>query len=157
MKLPLSVSSKVPKELGLGKFMQFGFVINSTEKTLEYYEKTLGLGHFDSSIFGADTDHGRVKMRISLAQISGVQFELIEPMDGDTIHSAFLKQGREGLHHLGFNVKDLDEKVKELQGKGINPLERGKMLDAAGKSVGVQYVYLDTASTFGVILELLKF
>jgi catechol 2,3-dioxygenase-like lactoylglutathione lyase family enzyme len=153
----LGVSGKVPTELGLGKFMQFGFVIKSTEKTLEYYEKTLGLGRFDSSIFGADTDHGRAKMRISLAQSGGVQFELIEPMEGDTIHSAFLKQGRQGLHHLGFNVKDLDEKVKELQKKGIKPLERGKMLDAAGKSVGVQYVYLDTTSTFGMILELLKF
>jgi methylmalonyl-CoA/ethylmalonyl-CoA epimerase len=67
-----------------------------------------------------------VKRSISIAQISGVQFELIEPMEGDSVLSAFLKQGREGLHHLGFNVKDLDEKVKELKGKGIRTLERGR-------------------------------
>ena len=155
--MSLSVASKVPRDLGLGKFMQLGFVIASTEKALDYYEKTLGLGHFDSLIVGSDTNHGRVKRRISLAQSGGVQFELIEPMEGDTVLSAFLKQGREGLHHIGFNVKELDEKIKELQRKGINSLERGKMLDASGKSVGVQYVYLDTTRTAGVILELLKF
>jgi 4-hydroxyphenylpyruvate dioxygenase-like putative hemolysin len=137
--------------------MQIGFVIKNTGKVLEYYEKTLGLGHFDSAFFGADYGDGRAKMRISVAQISGLQFELIEPMEGDKIHSAFLKQGREGLHHLGFYVKDIDEKLKDLQRKGIKALERGKMLDATGKSIGIQYVYLDTASTSGVIFELVKY
>jgi 4-hydroxyphenylpyruvate dioxygenase-like putative hemolysin len=151
------VSSKAAKELGLGKFMQIGFVIRNTDKVLEYYEKTLGLGHFDSSVFRADIGDGEAKMRISVAQIGGVQFELIEPMEGDKIHSVFLKQGREGLHHLGFYVKDLDEKIKEFQRKGIRALERGKMLDASGKSIGIQYVYLDTASTSGVIFELIKY
>jgi catechol 2,3-dioxygenase-like lactoylglutathione lyase family enzyme len=153
----LSVSSKVAKELGLGKFMQIGFVIRNTDKVLEYYEKTLGLGHFNSSVFRADIGDGEAKMRISVAQVWGVQFELIEPMEGDKVHAVFLKQGREGLHHLGFYVKDLDEKVKEFQRKGIRALERGKMLDASGKSIGVQYVYLDTASTSGVIFELIKY
>jgi hypothetical protein len=78
-------------------------------------------------------------------------------LEGDKIHSAFLKQGREGLHHLGFYAKDLDEKVKELQRKGVKVLERGRMLDATGKSLGIQYAYLDTTSISGVIYELVKY
>jgi catechol 2,3-dioxygenase-like lactoylglutathione lyase family enzyme len=70
-------------------------------------------------------------------------------LDGKTLHSDFLKQGREGLHHLGFYVNDLDKKLKELQGKGIKVLERGTIL-------GVKYAYLDTASACGVIFELIK-
>jgi methylmalonyl-CoA/ethylmalonyl-CoA epimerase len=151
------MSSNAPKELGLGKLMQIGFVIRSTDKVLEYYEKKLGLSHFDSALFWADIGEGKAKMRISVAQIGGLQFELIEPMEGDKVHSVFLKQGREGLHHLGFYVKDLDEKLKELQSKGIRILERGKMLNATGKSIGIQYAYLDTANTSGVIFELIKY
>ncbi len=153
----MSNVSKVAKELGLGKFMQVGFVVRNTDKVLEYYEKTLGIGHFDTAVMAAAIDGGKAKMKISVAPLSGIQFELIEPLEGDRIHSDFLKQGREGLHHLGFSVKRLDEKIKELQGKGIKVLEKGTMLTESGKNLGIEYVYLDTARTSGVIYELLKF
>jgi hypothetical protein len=44
-----------------------------------------------------------------------------------------------------------------LQGKGIKVLEKGTMLTESGKKLGIEYVYLDTARTSGVIYELLKF
>jgi methylmalonyl-CoA/ethylmalonyl-CoA epimerase len=153
----LSMASKAAKELGLGKFMQIGFVIKNTEKVLEYYEKTLGIGHFDTAVMAAAFDGGKYKMKISVAPLSGIQFELIEPLEGDRIHSDFLKQGREGLHHLGFSVKGLDEKIRELQGKGIKVLERATMLTEDGKKLGIEYAYMDTAHISGVIYELLKF
>jgi methylmalonyl-CoA/ethylmalonyl-CoA epimerase len=150
--------SKAAKELGLGKFMQVGFVVRNTDKVLEYYEKTLGIGHFDTAVYwAAAIDGSKEKVKISLAQLSGIQFELIEPLEGDGIHSDFLKQGREGLHHLGFWVRGLDEKIKELQGKGIKVLEKRTMLAESGKNIGVEIAYLDTAHISGVIYELLKF
>ena len=76
----MSASSKVPKELGLGKLMQLGFVTKNTYEALEYYEKTLGLDTL-SLRFLDQIDHGRVKWMISLVQFSGVQFELIELME----------------------------------------------------------------------------
>jgi catechol 2,3-dioxygenase-like lactoylglutathione lyase family enzyme len=145
----MSLGSRTPKELELGNFKQIGIVTRNTDKVLAYYEKTLGLGHFDSAVMVDETERGKAKLKISLAQLGGVQFELIEPLDGKTLHSDFLKQGREGLHHLGFYVNDLDKKLKELQGKGIKVLERGTIL-------GVKYAYLDTASACGVIFELIK-
>jgi catechol 2,3-dioxygenase-like lactoylglutathione lyase family enzyme len=146
----VSTQSKNAKWLGLGNFKQVGIVVKNTERVLDYYEKTLGIQHFDSAVMVADTDKGKAKHKISLAQLGAIQFELIEPLEGKTIHFDFLRQGREGLHHLGFFVDDLDGKTKELQAKGVKIVERGTIL-------GVKYAYLDTAGTSGVIFELLKF
>jgi methylmalonyl-CoA/ethylmalonyl-CoA epimerase len=145
----LSMASKAAKELGLGKFMQIGFVVKNTEKVLEYYEKTLGLGHFDTMVGNTETEFGKARVKFSFAQVGGIQFEIIEVVEGETVYSPFLKQGLEGLHHLGFYVDDIDKKLKELRQKGIKVLARGRAL-------GGEYAYLDTASISGVIFELIQ-
>jgi methylmalonyl-CoA/ethylmalonyl-CoA epimerase len=145
----MSTKKDVAKDLGLGSLKQIGIVVKNTDKVLEFYEKTLGLGKFDSMVAENTSQRGKSKLRISLGQVGGIQFELIEVVKGETLHSDFLKQGREGLHHLGFYVADIDKRLGELEKKGIKLLERGKVL-------GVEYAYLDTARISGVIFELIK-
>lgn len=42
------------------------------------------------------------------------------------------------MHSAGSHFEDLDDEAKEFQRKGIKAFERGKMLDATDKSIGVQ-------------------
>jgi methylmalonyl-CoA/ethylmalonyl-CoA epimerase len=139
------------KEFGLGTLRQIGIVVRDTDKALNYYEKTLGIGRFDSFISERETKEGKAKLRYSVAQVGAIQIEVIEVVEGETIHSQFLKKGREGLHHIGFFVDDLDKKLKELQQRGVKVLERAKV-----PLVGIEYAYLDTESISGVIFELIK-
>ena len=149
METGMGEHSNTAKWLGLGNFKQVGIVTRNTDKVLNYYEKTLGIQHFDSAIVVAETDKGKAKLKISVAQLGGIQFELIEPVEGKTLHTDFLQQGREGLHHLGFYAEDLERKLKALQSKGVKVLETGTIM-------GIKYAYLDTATVSGVIFELIK-
>lgn len=106
----VNLRTKTAKDLGLESFKQIGMVRN-TGKVPGYFEKTLGLGHFGSAAVTAETDVGKIRLKVSLAQLGETQFELIEPPEGETVHSDYPKQGREGLHHLGFHVSDIKKKL----------------------------------------------
>ena len=45
--------------------------------------------------------------------IGSLQVDIIEPQDKNSIFYEFLEEGNVGLHHVGFRVDDVDEKIKE--------------------------------------------
>jgi 4-hydroxyphenylpyruvate dioxygenase-like putative hemolysin len=78
-----------------------------------------------------------------------VSLELIEPIGGPSTWREFLDQRGEGVHHIAFVVRDTDEVVELLEGKGVGVIQQGDY-------TGGRYTYVDSAPTLGVILELLE-
>ena len=92
-------------------------------------------------------DMGVVKVARSM--IGKLQIDLLEPQDKESIFSAFLENGNFGLHHIGFLVDNIDEKIKEWDSKGIKQV--------LGGLIGtVKFVYFDTTATLGHITEFLQ-
>jgi catechol 2,3-dioxygenase-like lactoylglutathione lyase family enzyme len=60
-----------------------------------------------------------------------------------------VKEKREGIHHLGYWVKDFDEALQKMKDLGIKVL-------ADGDVYGVRYCYLDTENQCGFIVELIE-
>ena len=52
--------------------------------------------------------------------------ELIQPLYGTTIHSEFLKEHGEGIHHVKMYYKDIPKAVKSFEEQGIYPLQSGR-------------------------------
>ena len=75
---------------------------------------------------------------------------MIQVVEGESVHSKFLEERGEGLHHLGFFVKDLEKELARLEKDGIKVLERGEVLGT------VKFAYIDTKETLGVVLELIQ-
>ena len=46
--------------------------------------------------------------RIGYAQVGAVQLELVQPVGGPSIYGDFLEEHEEGIHHLQFQVEDVD-------------------------------------------------
>jgi hypothetical protein len=80
-----------------------------------------------------------------------IQIELIELIDGKTIPEAFLKEKGEGLHHLGFEVKDLKEAMEIARRKGFQITQHFIREDGSG------FAYLNSENPGGVIFELIVF
>ncbi len=144
--------------LELGELSQLGMVVRDVYATIEYFQRTFGIK--DWVVFEGETswcwDRGcetALKGYMALGWLGGIQLELIQVREGSTIHSDFLKEGREGLHHLGFFVKDLDERLAACRARGIGVLQRGTL-----KRMGltIDYAYLDTVETGGVIFEFIQ-
>jgi hypothetical protein len=72
---------------------------------------------------------------------------LIQPLYGTTIHSEFLEEYGEGIHHVKMYYKNVPEAVKKFEKQGIYQLQSGRF----EKDI---HVYLDTEEKYGIIWEL---
>ena len=86
-------------------------------------------------------------MRIGFAKIGELQWELIEPLDNESIYSEFLQECGEGLHHIAFDVENYDDTIGACKDKGIGVLQGGTV----GKT---GFAYLDTQKALGCITEI---
>ena len=88
-------------------------------------------------------------LHVSLAYAGDLQLELIQPVAGQTVHAEFLAEHGPGLHHLCFEVADLDAACARAEAAGVPVLMRGSMMDGEiefayvdGSASGVPYVEL---------------
>lgn len=137
---------------------QVGIVVHDTERTQRYYQDVFGIGPW--AVFEGEPEtcvqRGEsvsFKGRMAMAQAGAVQIELIQILEGESIHAEFLAEQGEGLHHLGFFVNDIDARVAAAEAAGIAVLQRGLL-----KQMGlvIDYAYLDTVETGGVIIEYIQ-
>jgi methylmalonyl-CoA/ethylmalonyl-CoA epimerase len=137
---------------------QVGIVIEDIERTMRHYEDVLGIGPW--AVFEGEPERcinlGKevsFKGKMAMARAGTVQIELIEIIEGESIHRDFLATHGEGIHHLGFFVRDLEERVRAAQRAGISVLQRGTLRQLG---LCIEYAYLDTTGTGGVIVEFIE-
>ncbi|NLG26113.1 MAG: VOC family protein [Clostridiales bacterium] len=80
------------------------------------------------------------------------QLELIQPNGAKSTWQDFLDEHGEGIHHIAFNVKGMDEKILALQNfAGAVCVQRGKYGNGSG-----EYAYMDAHKELKCMLELLE-
>ncbi len=136
---------------------QIGVVVKDLDKAIAYYSSIFGMGPW--RIVELDFPEVKVrdktypwKVRIAFTKLGPVEFELISNIGGRSVHSEFLEQGKEGLHHLGFfvNAEEKEHITAELAKNGIDIIQGGKSSWPGGS-----YAYLDTEKIGGIIFELI--
>lgn len=135
---------------------QIGIVVKDMDRAIEYYTSTFGWGPFSIHEVGMEGAmlRGRpttAKIKVAFAQSGPVQLELIQPLEGENIYTEFLDGKGEGLHHLGFQVDDLDNILAELAKDGIEPV-----FHHSYPEVGISFAYLNTDRIGGVMFELIE-
>ncbi len=135
---------------------QIGIVVKSIDETLRYYREKFGMGPFEirqvnyptASYYGK-TEGYRGKR--AFFHLGPLQIELIELVDGKTIHESFLREKGEGLHHVGFRVENLDRAMELARDQGFQVMQHFRREDGSG------FAYLDSDRTGGVIFELIVY
>ena len=138
------------------QFCQIGIVVKSIDETLKYYREKFGMGPFEvrqvdyptASYYGKG---GGYRGKRAFFRLGPIQIELIELVDGKTIHEAFLKEKGEGLHHIGFRVKDLNQAMELARNQGFQVTQHLRREDGSG------FAYLDSDKTGGVVFELIVY
>jgi hypothetical protein len=136
---------------------QVSVVVKDIQAAVERYWNLYRIGPweiytFEPPTLSGTTIHGRrgsYSMRIALAYMGDVQWELIQPLTGPSIYQEFLDQHGEGVHHVGFGVDDYDGAVAALRDKGIGML-------MGGSWHGATFGYMDTEKDLGIIVEMFK-
>ncbi|WP_276258908.1 VOC family protein [Haloglomus litoreum] len=143
-------------DVSLPALDQVGFVVRDLADGAERFRSVLGVGpwavwEFEPPALTERTyrgDPARFTMRIAIATVGDLMLELIEPVDGPSIHRDFLDDHGEGLHHIAcFSFEDTDQVVEAMADAGAPVVQRGRF----GEST---FVYLDTTDLLnGVLFE----
>lgn len=80
--------------------------------------------------------------------VGGVQWELIHPLDQESVYARFLAEKGEGVHHVAVATSDFDEIVAQADRRN------GVLL--RGQFAGADVAYLDSKRELGVIFEIFK-
>lgn len=149
-----------PKQM-FSRLVQVGVVVRDLDRVLKALEEIFGIGPFRTIDYppqdwGRDDWHrhyygepGDFTARLAVVDLGVVELELIQPTSGRSIWFDFLEKHGEGLHHLRFNVDDVDQVVGYLGRKGIRPSQGGD-----GLWPSARYVYFDTEEVIGFCLEI---
>lgn len=75
--------------------------------------------------------------------------ELVQPLSGKSVYSEFLQQGKEGFHHLSFDLSQeaMEQALTVLKEIGIEVIQRN------GSGPGQGFAYLNTDQVGGTIFK----
>jgi catechol 2,3-dioxygenase-like lactoylglutathione lyase family enzyme len=148
----------VVKNLRLPRLGQIGYVVKDVDKTMSYYRDTLGIRPWmllderpEPCVEPGKEVHPL--LRIALAYTGGIQLELIQVMEGESVHLNHPADSPWRVHHLGFIVQDIERRLNTCRKLGVNILQRGTIKDIGFK---VDYAYVDTVDEAGVVIEFIQ-
>ncbi|MFC1977453.1 VOC family protein [Chloroflexota bacterium] len=132
-----------------------GVVVKSIDETIKYYEEVFGFGPFeirhveypDATYYGETAGY---RGKRAFFYLGPIQIELIELVDGKTIHEAFLKEKGEGIHHIAFEVDSLEKSKENAKKAGLKVTQSFSRPDGSG------FAYLDSERTGGISFELIQ-
>jgi len=144
------------REAVVTETMQIGIVVRDLDATIKKYVDDFGIGPWqrhelthenatDLRIYGQPAALWRVA--VATAMVGQVMWELIEPLDDESIFAHFLAEKGGGVHHIAVATPRFDDAVA-AQAK------QGNTLVLSGTFSGAKIAYLPTDRDLGVILEI---
>ena len=95
------------------KFHHLGIVVENISDSLKEFKNIFETE--ETSIPFHDTIQ---RVNVLFLNIGDIHIELIEPAESETPVTSFLKNHGSGIHHLGFEVDDIENEVKKLKING---------------------------------------
>jgi hypothetical protein len=142
-------------------FVQIGVVVADLDKSMQALTEIFGIGPFRSIKWppANRTDVERYyygeprkfRARMAFAEMGPVELELIQPLDDDSIWADFLRERGGGIHHIRFNVPEMEPVVEYLAGQGIQVAQMG-----SGLRPGTTWANFDTDDMVGFTIEAMK-
>ncbi len=149
-----------PREM-FNTFVQIGAVVADVDRSIEALTRVFGIGPFrviDWPPAGrADIERfyyeqpGDFTARMAFAELGPVELELIQPVSGASIWADFLREHGEGIHHIRFNVPEMEPVVAYLAGQGVGLAQRG-----SGIRPGTAWANFDTQALVGFTIEVMR-
>jgi methylmalonyl-CoA/ethylmalonyl-CoA epimerase len=143
------------REPAFTETIQICVVVRDLDASMRTYVHEYGIGPWDIYEFNPDTvndmreDGEPVErsFRLALSQIGQMQWELIQPLDDESIYARFLAANGEGVHHVGVAVPSYAETIAAIE-------EKGNRVVFGGEYKGVNFAYLSTDRDLGVMTEI---
>jgi len=121
-----------------------GVAVKDMEKTKDFLKRN----------FEAELIHEMISkeqgIHSALVSLGELKFELMSPINGEGLIQEFINQRGEGIHHLSFQVEDLQSTKSFLEEKGF------KIIKQPSEVPGIEGIFLHPKSFLGLLVELFQ-
>jgi methylmalonyl-CoA/ethylmalonyl-CoA epimerase len=121
-----------------------GIAVKSIEEQLPYYEGVLGLKCYNIEIVEDQ------KVKTAFFKVGQTKIELLEPTSEESTIARFIEKRGEGIHHIAYATKNVQEALQEMEAKGVRLIDN----EARPGAEGLRIAFLHPKSTGSVLTEL---
>ena len=125
------------------KVHHVGVVVRDMEQAMRFYRDTLGL-----PVHKLETIQEQ-GVRAALLTLGDSEIELLEPVVPDTGVARYLERKGEGLHHICFQVDDIERDLNTLKMRGTEIIDQQTRIGLAGR-----ICFLHPSAMDGALVEL---
>ena len=126
------------------RLTHIGIAVKSLDKSSELFARLLGARHDHTEEVAAQ------KVKAAFFRVGEGGIELLEPTGIDSPIARFIEKRGEGVHHLSFEVDDLDAEIARLKKEGFQMIDETPRAGADGFRIA----FLHPKSTNGVLVEI---
>ena len=126
------------------KIEHIGIAVKSLEESNNLFFKLLGAAHYKTEIVAS------ADVKTSFFKVGDHKIELLEAINEESPIAKFIKNRGEGIHHIAFEVENIEAEVSRLTSEGFVVLNKTPKKGADNKLV----VFLHPKITNGVLIEL---
>ncbi len=126
------------------KIEHIGIAVKSLKDSIPLFEKLLNTACYKTELVESE------RVNTAFFKTGPNKIELLESTDSDGVIARFIEKKGEGLHHIAFEVKDIDAEMKRLKNEGFRLLNETPKTGADNKLV----CFVHPKDTQGVLIEL---
>jgi methylmalonyl-CoA/ethylmalonyl-CoA epimerase len=128
----------------LNKINHIGIAVTSLDEALPFYQQNLGM------VFMGVEEVAEQMVKVAFLQIGESKIELLEPTSAESPIARFLEKNGPGIHHIAYEVEDIEVAIKGLEMDGVRMIDRTPRSGAHG----AQIAFVHPKSSGGVLTEL---
>ena len=126
------------------KIEHIGIAVDDIDKSNALFTKIFGKENFKSEVVESE------EVITSFFKIGNSKIELIAATNTESLIAKYLAKNREGMHHIAFDVDDIEKEMARLNSEGIRLLNEIAKKGADNKLI----CFLHPKDTNGVLIEL---
>lgn len=126
------------------KVEHIGIAVNKLEVSIPLFEKLLNTTCYKTEVVATEG------VNTAFFQTGETKIELLEATAAESPIAKFLEKKGEGMHHIAFDVEDIEAEMKRLLSEGFVLLNEKPKNGADNKLV----CFLHPKGTNGVLIEL---
>lgn len=128
----------------MNKVEHLGIAVKNLEASNALFKKLLGTAHYKIEEVASEG------VKTSFFKTGDHKIELLEATTPDSPIAKFIEKRGEGIHHIAFDVDDINAEIQRLKNEGFTVLNEEPKRGADNKWVA----FLHPKTTNGVLVEL---
>ena len=128
----------------MNKIEHLGIAVANIEESAKIYEKLLGAPCYKMEEVESEG------VLTAFYQVGESKIELLQATSEDSPIARFIARKGQGIHHIAFDVTDIEAEISRLQGEGFELIHEVPKAGADNKIIA----FLHPKSTDGILVEL---